>query len=258
MHPRLDGYDNWRSIRRRGLGNEKVLLILCLIGLLTLAYHLYEPGSSEGAPSKEGTIISVADGDIRIVVASDGHIRLENNLGHVFVDFNSANKHITFGQLADPNNQLKFAMQTEIFTSTSDALLQGIRRMYLTTNNPIYLSGFYEPSLATLRIDEPNVFLASGGTIGTADTLLINGAATEGFNNYALRIPSGIARLDGRLDLHTGQGILLLDARSQVAHPGTAYDGQLYLWEEIGSDGQRYGRILGQISGRTYQWNAIP
>ena len=58
---------------------------------------------------------------------------------------------------------------------------------------------------ATLRIEEPNLSLLGGSTLTNAYTVYITGAPTEGSNNYALRVASGLTSLGGNLAV-TGTG----------------------------------------------------
>lgn len=53
--------------------------------------------------------------------------------------------------------------------------------------------------VAQVIIQEPNITIGAGDTVTNAQSLLIVGAPTEGVNNYALRVTSGLSQFGGNV-----------------------------------------------------------
>jgi hypothetical protein len=59
-------------------------------------------------------------------------------------------------------------------------------------------------TVAQARFYEPNITLGAGASVATASTVLINGAPTEGAQNYALYVAAGTNRFTGQILTETG------------------------------------------------------
>ncbi len=58
-------------------------------------------------------------------------------------------------------------------------------------------------TVATLRLDEPNITVGASGTVTNSTVLYISGVADEGTNNYALWVDAGTSRFDGLVGIGT-------------------------------------------------------
>ena len=80
--------------------------------------------------------------------------------------------------------------------------------------------------VVNVLIAEPNITKGSGSSITNASSLKIEGAPSEGTNNYALWVDAGATRLDGDLDMSSGGDFYLKNGEKLYLDSG----GDTYLW----------------------------
>jgi len=74
-------------------------------------------------------------------------------------------------------------------------------------------------NVSQVHIEEPSITLGAGSSITNAQTLLIVAAPTEGVNNFALRVASGLSQFGGTVQGANGSSFALLNVTSTATVP---------------------------------------
>ena len=98
-------------------------------------------------------------------------------------------------------------------------------------------------NISQVQIDEPTINLQGSSTVTNAQSLLITDEPTEGVNNFAFRVASGLSQFGGTAQAATGAGPALLNETSSAVNP-TLIPNRLNLTSGLGGVDDEGGDLL--------------
>jgi hypothetical protein len=91
--------------------------------------------------------------------------------------------------------------------------------------------------------------------ISNTDRLFYSAGAFEFQEATTISTTAGSLTLNPATTVDVASDPLIIQSADAGSSPGTTYDGQIRLWRDSGASAPE-GRILAQVAGTTYQWNA--